>query len=125
MQQTSSHTSVLHTSWEAAASTSLFIVIVFCAAFTLTIITYADEYDCQCLLLVMQDPFECQLLPGKLATNLIPAQVIHQPLAVVYHQEGSTLGTDSSKAKQLLMNTNRRIFHKKWAAELRARHCAK
>ncbi|MEW5319972.1 MAG: hypothetical protein WDW38_011081, partial [Sanguina aurantia] len=52
-------------------------------------------------------------------------QVIHQPLAVVYHQEGSTLGTDSSKAKQLLMNTNRRIFHKKWAAELRARHCAK
>ncbi|KAF5832474.1 glycosyl transferases group 1-domain-containing protein [Dunaliella salina] len=49
-------------------------------------------------------------------------QVYMQPLAVVYHQEGSTLGTDESAEKQALMAANRRIFLSKWQAQLSSQH---
>eukprot|EP00200_Dunaliella_tertiolecta_P006567 CAMPEP_0202347168 /NCGR_PEP_ID=MMETSP1126-20121109/5648_1 /ASSEMBLY_ACC=CAM_ASM_000457 /TAXON_ID=3047 /ORGANISM="Dunaliella tertiolecta, Strain CCMP1320" /LENGTH=811 /DNA_ID=CAMNT_0048938685 /DNA_START=361 /DNA_END=2797 /DNA_ORIENTATION=- len=48
--------------------------------------------------------------------------VYMQPLAVVYHQEGSTLGTDESEEKQALMTANRRIFYSKWLPQLSSQH---
>ena len=44
-------------------------------------------------------------------------KVIVQPSAVVFHQEGSTFGSDSTE-KQHLMKVNRNIFHEKWRREL-------
>ena len=47
-------------------------------------------------------------------------KTVYQPLSVVYHQEGTTLGTDASVRKQELMAINRASFVLKWQAELNA-----
>ncbi len=36
----------------------------------------------------------------------------------VYHQEGTTLGTDASSLKQALMSKNKQIFLSKWGPSL-------
>lgn len=36
-------------------------------------------------------------------------KVVYQPLAVVYHQEGTTFGTDETERKQMLMKRNRQV----------------
>jgi hypothetical protein len=36
----------------------------------------------------------------------------------VYHQEGTTLGTDESPLKQELMKKNRLVFYNKWQTQL-------
>jgi hypothetical protein len=41
----------------------------------------------------------------------------------VYHQEGTTLGTDASNRKNRLMTENKVKFVKKWSAFLQERHC--
>ena len=46
-------------------------------------------------------------------------QVLLQPLAVVYHQEGTTFGTDSSSSlKRQLITENRAKFVHKWGSVL-------
>jgi GT2 family glycosyltransferase len=45
-------------------------------------------------------------------------QVVVQPTAIVYHQEGHTLGGDDSPLKQRLMHENGQIFYDKWKHEL-------
>lgn len=47
-------------------------------------------------------------------------KVVYQPFSVVYHQEGTTLGTDDSPLKQQLMTANRATFVSKWQTELQA-----
>ncbi len=50
--------------------------------------------------------------------------VVFQPLAVVYHQEGTTFGTDAtSPDKKRLMQENRVKFVSKWKRVLGAQHC--
>ena len=45
--------------------------------------------------------------------------VVYQPLAVVFHQEGSTFGTDATSAlKRELMAANRQKFLDKWQQQL-------
>ena len=47
--------------------------------------------------------------------------VVYQPLAVVFHQEGSTFGTDATSAlKRELMAANRQKFLDKWQQPLEA-----
>jgi GT2 family glycosyltransferase len=49
-------------------------------------------------------------------------KVLLQPLAVVYHQEGTTFGTDaSSDYKRQLMAENRAKFKRKWGTVLQVR----
>jgi GT2 family glycosyltransferase len=49
--------------------------------------------------------------------------IVYQPLAVVYHQEGSTFGTDqTSDLKRQLMKQNKAKFVEKWADKLQY-HC--
>eukprot|EP00887_Chlorella_sp_A99_P006816 scaffold2.g6816.t1 len=51
-------------------------------------------------------------------------EVLFQPLAVVYHQEGTTFGTDeSSEVKRTLMARNKAAFLGKWQATLQDAHC--
>lgn len=51
-------------------------------------------------------------------------KVLLQPLAVVYHQEGTTFGTDAtSDLKRQLMAENRRKFLRKWSDVLQV--CAR
>lgn len=46
-------------------------------------------------------------------------EVLYQPLAVVYHQEGNTFGTDEdSELKHTLMAHNKQQFFEKWKAIL-------
>lgn len=46
-------------------------------------------------------------------------RVLVQPLAVVYHQEGGTFGTEeASDRKKLLMIENGKKFRQKWEKEL-------
>jgi hypothetical protein len=48
--------------------------------------------------------------------------VIFQPLALNFHQEGTTFGTDAtSELKQRLMAENKERFLTKWRAVLQAR----
>ncbi len=49
-------------------------------------------------------------------------RVLYQPLAVVYHQEGTTFGTDATERKQKLMARNREVFIKRWESSLQ-HHC--
>lgn len=45
--------------------------------------------------------------------------MLFQPLAVVYHQEGTTFGTDAdSELKRMLMVKNKDKFLDKWRATL-------
>ena len=48
-------------------------------------------------------------------------KVLLQPLAVVYHQEGSVFGDDESPVKKRLMAANRRKFLSKWGHRLGVR----
>ncbi|KAG1658489.1 hypothetical protein FOA52_006268 [Chlamydomonas sp. UWO 241] len=48
--------------------------------------------------------------------------VMYQPGAIVYHQEGSTLGTDESPLKQRLMVENKQKFVDKWDFLLKLKH---
>lgn len=50
-------------------------------------------------------------------------RVLFQPLSVVYHQEGTTFGTDESDWKKELMAKNRKVFVKKWTPTLEKNHC--
>jgi GT2 family glycosyltransferase len=45
-------------------------------------------------------------------------RVVYEPKSVVIHKEGSSYGTDESTTKTSLMETNRKEFQDKWAAEL-------
>lgn len=51
-------------------------------------------------------------------------EVLFQPLAVVYHQEGGTFGTDeTSSLKRDLMAQNGALFKNKWRDVLQKYHC--
>lgn len=48
--------------------------------------------------------------------------MLYQPLAVAYHQEGTTFGVGLEK--QALMDTNQKLFQEKWHIQLKANHCS-
>lgn len=55
-----------------------------------------------------------------MAVRAAGLRVLLQPLAVVYHQEGGTFGTDeTSELKRRLMAENRDKFERKWREDLR------
>ena len=59
-----------------------------------------------------------------MAARAAGREVLVQPLAVVYHQEGGTFGTDAdSPLKRRLMAENGARFEEKWRTVLRRSHC--
>lgn len=52
-------------------------------------------------------------------------RVSFQPMSLAYHQEGRSLGDDSSEQKQRLMKEGRIVFNKSWTTVLHQRHCPK
>lgn len=50
-------------------------------------------------------------------------RVSFQPMSLAYHQEGKSLGDDSSEQKQKLMKEGSILFIKSWKAVLHQRHC--
>lgn len=55
----------------------------------------------------LEHPHASHTHPHRMTAN--GYQVVYQPLAVVYHQEGTTFGTDASERKQTLMKQNQQV----------------
>ena len=48
-------------------------------------------------------------------------RVVFQPMSLAFHQEGTSLGDDTSKAKQELMARSQKVFLDRWGAEIKVR----